>query len=148
MCGRDGDDRFNPVDIGLLLESLARFNSVGMLQVVIRMPRDFVETEILRACGIIYVQTMDLTDEARRAVFRVAKELYQVVQPGGAPDCVAPIAGCYKALDDARFGAWGVVARAHALQLRLQTIIGKSSVGEKWLKARRKRWRRCSIWRR
>jgi hypothetical protein len=79
MCGRDGDDRFNPVDIGLLLESLARFNSVGMLQVVIRMPRDFVETEILRACGVIYVQTMDLTDEARRAVFRVAKELYQVV---------------------------------------------------------------------
>lgn len=79
MCGRDGDDRFKPVDIELLLESLARFQRTGMLQAIMRLPRDLVETEILRACGIIFAQTMDLTDEAREAVFGVAKELDTLV---------------------------------------------------------------------
>ncbi len=35
MCSRDGEHRFKPVDIGLLLESLAHFYKVGLLQEVL-----------------------------------------------------------------------------------------------------------------
>jgi hypothetical protein len=74
-CSREGDDRFKRVEIGLLLEALAQFHRSGLLRNILALAIPPVETEILRACGIIFAQSTELTAEARTAVLSVAEQL-------------------------------------------------------------------------
>jgi hypothetical protein len=78
---REGEARFKPVEVSLLLRSLTAMSAAGVLKNLLNvMPEGSADTEIVRACLLLLdAQTLEITEEARQAVLRVADELDKLV---------------------------------------------------------------------